>query len=401
MNTEIVNECFNCINEAQAESELLVLEAMVNNYDKYSTIIENCNSNIDQFDFIIQEGKVLDEVNKQSKKDKSKFSTMIKFIPRLLIALANLIKAKLDESMGDAVSDFGKRLDEIKDMEAKKIKVADVNRRLKGEAECYIDEKTGKIKFVKDPASTIGKATWLMSSVLSITNLMDRIKGEFDLENPSAIRSFVDDIDAVIHGNKDVKKYDLFEGGFKALGSGLGHIASLSGVIATTAKVVEEKANDARYKNMIKDDENVKFQESMKNVSDLSKKLTELNAVVTGVVGSLSLIVKFTTEMTSHGRVLKGKYDESNEYLEKAYDFFIDRDDLKNKNPKKSGETDEAYRERLKGIVANKVSLMEIKKKHKELKKNGKQEKKEKAKEEYNKKKEQRRTNNSSNTNNP
>ena len=397
MNNEVVNECFNCINEAQAESELLVLEAMVNNYDKYSTIIENCNSDIDQFDFMIQEGKVLDEVNKKSKKDKSKFESMIKFIPRLLIALANLIKAKLDESMGDAVSDFGKRLDEIKDMEAKKIKVADVNRRLKGEAECYIDEKTGKIKFVKDQGSTIGKAAWLMSSVLSITNLMDRIKGEFDLENPSAIRSFVDDIDAVIHGNKDVKKYDLFEGGFKALGSGLGHIASLSGVIATTAKVVEEKANDARYKNMIKDDENVKFQESMKNVSDLSKKLTELNAVVAGVVGSLSLIVKFTTEMSSHGKTI---YDDSNEYWDKTYDFFIDRDDLKNKNPQNPNETNEAYRKRLESIVANNVSLNDINKKHKEIKKTTKQQKKEKAKEEYNKKKEQRRTNNSSNTDN-
>ena len=52
------------------ESVKVGLEAMVSSYEKYAIIVENCDCGTDQFDFVVQEGKVLDEVeNNISKED--------------------------------------------------------------------------------------------------------------------------------------------------------------------------------------------------------------------------------------------------------------------------------------------------------------------------------------------
>jgi hypothetical protein len=70
-----------------------VLDSMISVYDKAETILENYDGDdISAFSFF-QEGKIMDEVKKQGKGDKSVGKTILLFIPRLIAALFNAISS--------------------------------------------------------------------------------------------------------------------------------------------------------------------------------------------------------------------------------------------------------------------------------------------------------------------
>lgn len=384
MNKEAVLESIDSIDSVCLDTEIAVLEAMVSSYEKYAIIVENCDCETDQFDFVVQEGKVLDEVKKKGKKDSNKFVTVLMFIPRLIKTLCEIIKKKLDSSYSEKMKEADKKFNSIKDRKEKEKKVKEVNEKLAGKAECYIDEKSGKIKFKKDPKSIPATVGWLMATTVTVSKVYERIRDEFDYENPSKIRSFIDDLDKAIHGDKSVTKSDIFEGGLEAVGDGLKHITGITAVMTTTAGSIEKIADKMRMNNMISDKSDPKKEETLKNVTELTGKMTKINAMITGAVGSISLFVDYILTIFGIGTAVKEKGDEAVADLYTAVDSYI-TEDFKKKHPQKPNESDEAYINRLRGEVKKAVPEKEIFAKQKEI---GKA-RKNKAKEEYKQKKQE------------
>jgi len=378
------------IDESCIDSEMAVMEAMIADFEKYSMIMENYDGDVDQYDSIFQEGKVLDKVKKEGKKDSNKLVTVLMFIPRLIKALVDVLKKKFkDADIGDKIKEAGKKLNKEKDKEAK---VKEINNEFDGKAECYIDEKTGKIKFKKDTKSVIATASYLMVLTNSTLNLYHRIEKEFDYENPSKIRSFIDDIDKLIHGNKDVTTSDIFEGGFEALGDALKHITSLTGELTLISGGVEKMAEKLRMRDMAKDKENPKVQEALKNTTELTGKMTKLNAIITGAVGSVSVFVDFAKNIFNLGGAVKETAKQSEEDTLEAVDTYI-TDEIRKNNPQKNGESDEDYLQRLRREAIKNVSDKEIRGKMKDIKKKHKED----AKAEYKREKEEARKGGSDN----
>lgn len=378
------------IDESCQDSESAVMEAMIAGFEKYSIMVECYDGNIEQFDSVFQEGKVLDKVKKEGKKDDNKLVTVLMFIPRLIKALIDVLKKKFkDAEIGDKIKEAGKKLNKAKDKEAK---VKEINDEFDGKAECYIDEKTGKIKFKKDAKSVIATTTYLMVLTNSTLNLYHRIENEFDYENPSKIRSFIDDIDKLIHGNKDVTASDIFEGGFEALGDALKHITSLTGELTLISGGVEKMAEKLRMRDMAKDKENPKVQEALKNTTELTGKMTKLNAIITGAVGSVSVFVEFAKNIFNIGSTAKEAAKQSEEDTLEAVDTYI-TDEIRKNNPQKNGESDEDYLQRLRREAIKNVSDKEIRGKMKDIKKKHKED----AKAEYKRKKAEARNGGSNN----
>ena len=391
------------IDESCQDSESAVIEAMIADFEKYSIMMECYDGNIEQFDSVFQEGKVLDKVKKESKKDDNKLVTVLMFIPRLIKALIDIFKKKFkDADIGDKIKEAGKSLNKASTAE-KEAKVKQINDEFNGKAECYIDEKTGKIKFKKDPKSIIATATYLIVLTNSTMNLYNRIEKEFDYENPSKIRSFIDDIDKLIHGNKDVTAGDIFEGGFVALGDALKHITAVTGELSLITAGIEKTAEKIRMRDMAKDAENPKLQEALKNTTELTGRMSKLNGIIAGTVGSVSMLVEFTKNIFDIGSSIKNKYDKLDTDIAEAERTYV-TDEIRQKYPQREGESDEEYDDRLRLIAINDVSVSDIIKKQLSIKHNKKkdlkaQEKanKARAKEEYKRKKEEARKGGSDN----
>jgi hypothetical protein len=234
-------------------------------------------------------------------------------------------------------------------------------------------------------------------------NLYNRIEKEFDYENPSKIRSFIDDIDKLIHGNKDVTAGDIFEGGFVALGDALKHITAVTGELSLITAGIEKTAEKIRMHDMAKDAENPKLQEALKNTTELTGRMSKLNGIIAGTVGSVSMLVEFTKNIFDIGSSIKNKYDKLDTDIAEAERTYV-TDEIRQKYPQREGESDEEYDDRLRLIAINDVSVSDIIKKQLSIKHNKKkdlkaQEKanKARAKEEYKRKKEEARKGGSDN----
>lgn len=403
-------QSIDAIDAISKESELAVMEAMISDVEKYVVMMENYNGDVEQFESIFQEGDILKRVKKEGKKDSNKFVTVLMFIPRLIRALADIIKRKFeDDKLGDKFKDFGKKLAHSNDKEEK---VKKINAEFKGKAECYIDED-GKIKFKKQKGALIEKLMYTVSMAVATDKLFKRIEKEFDYENPSKIRSFVDDVDKLIHGDESVTKKDLFDGGFDAVGDAIKHITSLTAVFALIAAGIDKKAEELRMKNMAKDDENPKLQEALKYTTELSSKMTKLNAIISASLGSVSILTDFGKMLGDFVSDMVERNSKIGTNLEEAYDAYID-DDLKKEFPKgfikekdengkeiKREETDEEYLKRLRSKVARRTDVKDILKKTVDIKKqkkkdleNQEKQRKEDIKKAYKQKKQEMRNKN-------
>ena len=81
MVTEQILQSIDNINEVSEASSYAVLESMCTLIEKEFTFEEFCSPEI------IQEGEVLDNAKKKSKKDKNRLITILKFLPRLFVEL--------------------------------------------------------------------------------------------------------------------------------------------------------------------------------------------------------------------------------------------------------------------------------------------------------------------------
>lgn len=377
------------IDAISKESELAVMEAMISDVEKYVVMMENYNGDAEQFESVFQEGDILKRVKKEGKKDSNKLVTVLMFIPRLIRALADIIKRKFeDDKLGDKFKDFGKKLAHSNDKEEK---VKKINAEFKGKAECYIDED-GKIKFKKQKGALIEKLMYAVGLAVATDKLFKRIEKEFDYENPSKIRSFVDDVDKLIHGDESVTKKDLFDGGFDAVGDAIKHVTSLTAEFALISAGIEKKADEMRMKNMAKDNENPKLQEALKYTTELTSKMTKLNAIISAALGSVSILTDFGKMLGDWISSMVERSGNIGASLEEAYDAYID-DDLKKEFPKgvikekdengneiERDETDEEYLKRLRSKVARRKDIKDVIKKQMDIKKQKKQDAKEQEK---------------------
>lgn len=352
INDQILNEIDN-IDITRSNAEVGVIESMISIIDKSLTISENCeNDDISSFS-IFQEGSILDDVKKKSKKDDNKLITVIKFIPRLIIAIIDSIKKSMKDNKknSEKAKNGSKKLNSLSKKE-KEEKVKELNKKFNGDVECYVDEKSGKIKFKNTGSRLLKRIGMDMALIYNTYKLVKRIKGHMDVLNPSDVRNFIDDCDKVIHGDKSVSKLDLFDGGLDSIGEILGDLFTLSGEITLVLGQISERTDNIIKKDMIKDVPNEKKQETLQSLNQLASRLTKINALITGALGSVKVLTKWGNFISDIGHDFKKDTDLRNEALE----------EVKKENPRNNNESFDDYINRIYPLVSPKMKEIKNKK---------------------------------------
>ena len=356
MERNTILEYIDDIDESQRSSEVSVIEAMIESFDKSFLIMENYSGDDNAFE-IFQESKkegILDKVKKESKNDDNKFITILKFIPRLVIAIVKAIKQKLkDSKLGDKLKKLGDKLNKGSDIAEKRMRVKELNKIFAEQGEeCYLDEKSGKIKFKRSVGGILSRVALVSGLVVSTYNLFSRIKAKFDVNNPTEIKSFISDCDKIIHGDHTVSKLDIFSGGIHALGEIVDDITSVTGEIALLGEGIKLLTDDVIKKDLIKDMPNEKKQEVMKSINDLSGRIAKISGMITGAVKALDVITDWSGIIDDISNHLKTEDELMRECLRENV---VESDDtlksevnkLRSENPKANGESDTAYEERI------------------------------------------------------
>lgn len=341
-------ELIDNIDKTTNDSGVAVISSMLDIIDK-SMIIEEFYNDDDIYQFsIFQEGEILDNVKKQSEKDSNKFITIIKFIPRLIRAI--IASLKMPKNTESRINDAKNNINKMNKLSAeeKRERVDELNEKFNGSAECYFDEKSGKIKFKKNKGSIIAKLTLHGSFVVATLNLFRKIKKSFDVLEPNKIRDFIDDCDRVLHGDQNVSKIDLFDGGLDALGELMSCFFTASTEITVIGAEVCTMMDDLVKKDMIKDVPNEKKQQSMKNIKELSSKIAEINAQASVAVGSMKSLINFGNNLSWFLHTTKDEFDKDMNIWQTVID----------ENPRQINEDQRDYMNRVKNIKKEKKRQM-------------------------------------------
>lgn len=94
-NYNIILECIDEINDSVVTTESNVIKSLMNSYYKQYELFTECEYLGKDPYKIYQEASIMDEVKEKSSKDKNKLISIVKLVPRLIIALINKIKNKL------------------------------------------------------------------------------------------------------------------------------------------------------------------------------------------------------------------------------------------------------------------------------------------------------------------
>lgn len=354
MNRDEILKMIDNIDSVKNDSEIHVIESMINLIDKTFMISEYYEGDdISTFAVFQESDSILDKVKKESKKDDNKFITILMFLPRLIKALINSIKIPKDSKK--AIEKFKKNAEKLNGLSTheKEIKVKELNKKFNGEAECYLDEKSGKIKFKKDKGKFLIKLTMHSALILSTYNLFKRIRAELDIFEPSNIRTFIDDCDKVIHGDKSISKVNLFNGGLSALSDLMKDFFAISGEVTIIGTEICTKLDDMIKKDMIKDVPNEKKQQIMQNINALSSRITKINAEVAAAVGSMGVLLDWGELL---GNIF-GAAEEKNKEMDEI------RDQIEAANPKHENESEQDYRRRMLHLIENEAKRRKQEKK--------------------------------------
>lgn len=341
MITEQILKSIDNINEVSEASSYAVLESMCTLIEKEITFEEFCSPEI------IQEGEVLDNVKKRGKKDKNRLITILKFIPRLLAELGKAIKKWFsDKNLGDKIKKAGEDLAAEADIKTKKARVAAVNKKNEGKFELYVDAK-GNIKVKRDTKSILATTAWLAGTIDLMVKLFEGIKDEFNLQNPSKIRDFVDECEKIIHMKSDKKFSEVADMGFDALGGLVKHISLGTGSIASLclgAKSVVEKKLAKMEAEGGKDLEG----SLASDLSQLLSKLTIINASIAAVGGVMSTIAHIGEYVTPAIKAGEEQIEDTRTASQHVSDR-VEKDiaELKKANPKEADEDDKEYSKRI------------------------------------------------------
>lgn len=341
MITEQILKSIDNINEVSEASSYAVLESMCTLIEKEITFEEFCSPEI------IQEGEVLDNVKKRGKKDKNRLITILKFIPRLLAELGKAIKKWFsDKNLGDKIKKAGEDLAAGADIKTKKARVAAVNKKNEGKFELYVDAK-GKIKVKRDTKSILATTAWLAGTIDLMSNLFEGIKDEFNLQNPSKIRDFVDECEKIIHMKSDKKFSEVADMGLDALGGLVKHISLGTGSIASLClgakSVVEKKLTKMEAEG------GKELEGSLaSDLSQLLSKLTIINASIAAVGGVMSTIAHIGGYVTPAIKAGEEQIEDTRTASQHVSDR-VEKDiaELKKAHPKVADEDDKEYNKRI------------------------------------------------------
>lgn len=273
----MILESIDNINNEVENSSFHVLESMVALYSKEIDFMDFCSPELKQE--IVMEGSILDNVKKASKKDSNKLITFLAFIPRLIKEICKAIaKSFSDKDLGKKLKTTGDKLNKLGSASEKKAKVDEINEK-EGKEVLVYDEKSGKIKFNKTWADALGAVVWLASTFDILFNLFKNIKAEFDVTNPSAIRTFIDECDKIIRKKSEHKASEVINMGVDALGDVVRHITGSAGALAAAgaaaSSIVGKKLTELKLNGEKEEDHAV-----LVNIKELSNKLAIINAAI-------------------------------------------------------------------------------------------------------------------------
>ena len=329
------------INDEIENSSFYVLESMVALYSKEIDFMDFCSPELKNE--IIMEGSVMDNVKKAGKKDSNKLITILAFIPRLIIEMCKAIgKAFNDSSLGKKLKSVGDELGKLAGAPAKKAKVKEINE-AEGREVVYYDEKSGKIKFKRSWNDAFAALAWFAGTFDIIFNLFKDIKAEFDVTNPSKIRTFVDECDKIIHRRKDHKFTEVVDMGIDALGDLIGHISGSAGALTAAgtaaATLVNRKLEVLRLNGEKEEDHQV-----LVALKELSNKL----AIINGLIFAGTSILTVAKKMVGYGNLF-AKHKEEKRELDLAtrkalFDYISEHDpETINEVERKQGQNDMDY----------------------------------------------------------
>ena len=270
-------EAIDNINNEVENSSFHVLESMVALYSKEIDFMDFCSPELKQE--IVMEGSILDNVKKAGKKDSNKLITILAFIPRLIKEICKAIaKSFSDKDLGKKLKTTGDKLNKLGSASEKKAKVDEINEK-EGKEVLVYDEKSGKIKFKKTWADALGAVVWFASTFDILFNLFKNIKAEFDVTNPSAIRTFIDECDKIIRKKSEHKASEVINMGVDALGDVVRHITGSAGALAAAgvaaSSIVNKKLTELKLNGEKEEDHAV-----LVNIKELSNKLAIINATI-------------------------------------------------------------------------------------------------------------------------
>ena len=355
MNNEIVS-LIDAIDNAQIMTEFSVIKSLTEEFDKCFMIMENCN-NIDVF----QESKgIMDTVKEKEKNDSNKFISVLKFIPRIIAAMFKKLVDTFKKS--DAKKNIDEAIDKIEkkgDAVSKQARVIKLNKEANGECEFYYDEKHDKIKVKHDKKSILEKAAWLGLHVDLILDLITRIKDAKDITNPSVTKVFISDCDKIIHGDKGVSKYDFFNHGLEAIKHIFKDCKTVSEATTLISHDIEELSKRLSNNELCKDVPSEKKMEALKNINELTNKLTTIAGIVTGACASVKVITKWFDRVSTVAGMFHDESDRKEDYkmyLMMADGTGFDIDEIKRDNPKGAAESSDEYANRIESIIKKTIT---------------------------------------------
>lgn len=356
MITNEILESLDLVQESSIDAELEVINSMIQEFDK-GFIMEA---------YVITESKkdesILDKVKKEGKNDDNKFITILMFIPRIIKAFAQKIKKAFDNAdMGKKLKQAGEEFTKSADMREKEMRVKELNKELAGKGECYIDEKTGKIKFKKNSGGFIEKAMLISGSLLAAVDLFKRIKKEFDPTNQTAIQSFIDDCKKILTGRfKEVEKFDLFEDGVGALADMLTMTTEASGEVLTLSVGIQEMMESAEIHNKISDMPDKDKQARFRKINELARDVSIVTGTVTAGTAVISQLTKWAQlfcDWKNEGKRIDASFDE---YMSRMVikEGHVKKEEIEKDNPRGKNESEASYNARIDKIMLAKAKTI-------------------------------------------
>lgn len=359
MKFEIISVIDN-IDDIRSNTEISVIESMVSFIDKGFVLYENKPESFNNEYLMFQEASVLDEVKKQEKKDSNKLISIIKFIPRIIIAFCKSLTNKFEKSdLGKRLKKHSKKLDKHSSKLTKQIKVNQINEEFKGQFRCYVDDKSGKIKFEKDGDSNfLGKLINTDNTVAEITELCDSISNNFDPANPSQVRSLIVKCNKIKNGDVTIKGDDIFENGIGAVGEILDNCKKSTGILHTLSDKIQYQFQKMYASEKFKTMPDKKRLEALKNCEELTNTVTQLITMANETVSFISRPLMRNLERLD-GWLQKDTRESQDIFdftVENIFNKYFGDIDFKAENPRVNGESQEAYETRISNIKKNKVA---------------------------------------------
>lgn len=286
--TSTILQILDDIDVAVDVSAASVMESCLNCYIK-AFDLESNSSNPEVF----QESKgILDQVKQDAKNDKNKIVTILKFIPRLIKAIAKTLSDKFKKSnVGDAFKEASEKLSNMAP-ETKQAKVKEINKRFNGKGECYIAED-GKIKFKRRPGDIVEKFSLFAGLGMNSYHLFERMRERLDFSEPDTVRTFIKECDDIIKGNKERDNVELYAKGFDAVKDILKDLTTASAEIALTAESVKEMSDEFILHNDMKKNPSSSQDKLFESIKTLTDKVGKISAIITAGIGSTSLFMDF------------------------------------------------------------------------------------------------------------